>query len=440
MTKVIINYFFFFLATAVISACGAGKFLGFEEKKIPLKGKRVSVLKDIEGDIKNDFSTSKVQLSKLESTDDWKQSYNTASHISINFLYNRGFNNFSKVTSGVGSGKDKDFLSQPIISKNRLIFLDANSNLYVYDILKKKYKWKKSLVVAKDKGHNLGGGLAADDKFIFVSSPYAEVMCIEIDTGKMLWKKQTITPVRAMPTLLEKKVIFLTLDNRTLLLNKSNGEIIWEHQGIQNSTSIIGQPKIATAGNLVIIPYSNGEVFALNLTNGAEIWRQSTIKLEQSEASNSFSDIDASPIILKNLIIVACTNGKLFAFNKKNGSKVWEQYVNTSQTPAVNGNSIYLVHNNKEVINLDLNNGKIRWIVEIEKYLKNERKNIWFAPVLINSQLVVVGGGKNMLIFNPYNGELEKKYTLPGVPASPPIIVKQDIFLMFKNASIFSIK
>ena len=94
MTKVIINYFFFFLAAAVISACGAGKFLGFEEKKIPLKGKRVSVLKDIEGDIKNDFSTSKVQLSKLESTDDWKQSYNTASHISINFLYNRGFNNF----------------------------------------------------------------------------------------------------------------------------------------------------------------------------------------------------------------------------------------------------------------------------------------------------------------------------------------------------------
>ena len=99
-----------------------------------------------------------------------------------------------------------------------------------------------------------------------------------------------------------------------------------------------------------------------------------------------------------------------------------------------------LVHNNKEVINLDLNNGKIRWIVEIEKYLKNERKNIWFAPVLINSQLVIVGGGKNMLIFNPYNGELEKKYSLPGVPASPPIIVKQDIFLMFKNASIFSIK
>ena len=32
-----------------------------------------------------------------------------------------------------------------------------------------------------------------------------------------------------------------------------------------------------------------------------------------------------------------------------------EQYVNTSQTPAVNGNSIYVIHNNRELINLDLN-------------------------------------------------------------------------------------
>jgi len=440
MSRLIISYFSYVLVAVVISACGAGKFLGFEEKKIPLKGKRVSVLKDIDGDIKNNFSTSKVQLSEPESIDDWKQSYNSPSHISINFLSNSSFKNFSKVTSGGRSGKDVSVLSQPIISKNRLIFLDANSNLFVYDLLKKKTKWKKSLVVAEDKGHNIGGGIAADDDFIFVGSPYAEIMCIEIDTGKILWKKETFTPVRATPTLLDNKVIFLTLDNRTLLINKSNGEIIWEHEGIQNSTSIIGQPKVAVEGNIVLTTYSNGEVFALNLTNGAEIWRQSTIKLEQSETSNSFSDIDANPIILKNLIIVASTNGKIFALNKRNGGQAWEQYVNTSQTPLVNGNSIYVVHNNKEVINLDLNNGKIRWIAEIDKYFKNAKKYTWFSPVLINSQLVIVGGGKNMLIFNPYSGELEKKYILPGVPASSPVIVKQEIFLMFKNASIFSIK
>ena len=85
-----------------------------------------------------------------------------------------------------------------------------------------------------------------------------------------------------------------------------------------------------------------------------ELWKQSSVNIEQSETSNSFSDIDANPVILKNIIIIASTSGKVFAINKKNGNLVWEQYLNTTQTPLVNGNSIYLVHNNKELINLDL--------------------------------------------------------------------------------------
>ena len=136
-----------------------------------------------------------------------------------------------------------------------------------------------------------------------------------------------------------------------------------------------------------------------------ELWKQSSLNIEQSETSNSFSDIDANPVILKNIIIIASTSGKVFAINKKNGNLVWEQYLNTNQSPLVNGNSIFLVHNNKDLINLDLKNGKIRWISEIAK----ENNNIWLAPVLINNKLVTVGGNKSLIIINPYNGEVEKK-------------------------------
>ena len=70
------------------------------------------------------------------------------------------------------------------------------------------------------------------------------------------WKdnmeKSTLTPVRATPTLVDNKVIILTLDNRTLVFEKKDGSLIWEHQGIQNTTSIIGEPKVAVEGNLVL--------------------------------------------------------------------------------------------------------------------------------------------------------------------------------------------
>ena len=438
--KKIINYIFYILLSISISACGTGKYLGFDKKKVPLEGKRVSVLKDLDSKKKDDFSLSKIQLTEPVEYKEWQQSYNSPSHISINFLSTSKFIGFDKVTSGKRGGAEQTVLSQPVVSKNIIFFLDAFSNLYAFDLNKKKNIWKKKLIVRKDKGHNFGGGIAADDEFLFVSSPFAEVFCIDLYTGKTIWKIDTQTPVRAIPTLLKNKLIILTLDNRTLLLNKIDGSLVWEHQGIQNSTSIIGQPKVAADGNLVLTPYSNGDIFALNLTNGAELWRQSTVSIEQSETSNTFSDIDANPVILKNLIIVASTNGKIFAFNKKNGGLIWEQYLNTSQTPLVNGNSIYVIHNNRELVNLDLTNGKIRWTVELEKYFKNENDNIWFSPVLVNSKLIIVGGYKNMIIINPLNGELDSKYSLPGTPTSSPLIVKQEIFLMFKNASIFSIE
>ena len=224
-----------------------------------------------------------------------------------------------------------------------------------------------------------------------------------------------------------------------MVFDKNNGNLIWEHQGIQSSTSLLGQPKVAVDGNLVLLPYSNGDIFALNLTNGAEIWRQSSVNIEQSETTNSFTDIDANPVMLKNLIVIASTSGKVLAFNKKNGNQVWQQYLNTTQTPLINGNSIYVIHNNKEVVNLDTKNGKVRWIYEIEKEFLHE-EGIWLTPVLINSKLVLVGGDRSLIVLSAINGKFEKKYNLPDFPITPPIVVNRKVFLMLKNSAVYLIE
>ena len=39
---------------------------------------------------------------------------------------------------------------------------------------------------------------------------------------------------------------------------------------IFNNTTLIDSPKVAVDENIVIVPYSNGEFFALNLNNGKE--------------------------------------------------------------------------------------------------------------------------------------------------------------------------
>ena len=437
--KVIANLILYLLVGIIISACGTGQYLGFEKKKVPLKGKRVSILKDVSELKKDNLSKSSIKLSIPLELNNWKQSYNSPSHISLNYLSNSNFNKFKRIIRGKGESSSEKILAQPVISNNKLFFLDALGNVYAFDLVKKKLDWKKNIILSNDKGHNIGGGLAVDENFLFIGSPYAEIFCLEINTGKIVWKNSTVTPVRATPTLVDNKVIVLTLDNRTLVFEKENGSVIWEHQGIQNTTSIIGEPKIAVDGNLVLVPYSNGDIFALNLINGRELWKQTSVNIEKSETSNSFSDINANPVILKSITIIASTSGKVFAMNKKNGNLVWEQYLNTTQTPLVNGNNIFIIHNNKELLNLDLKNGKIRWITEIPKNFSDEKNNQWLTPILINNKLVMVGGTKRLIILDPYTGELEKDIGLPGIPTTSPIVVKKKIFLMFKNSEIFYI-
>lgn len=438
--KTLTNLIVYILFGSFIISCGTGQYLGFKKKKIPLEGKRVSVLKDIKSSRKKVVDLGKIKISEEIVVSEWKQSFNSPLHTSYNYLSESEFNKFNRIISGVGEGDSKKILSQPLVSQNILFFLDADGNVIAYDLKKNKLKWKKSIIIKADKGHNIGGGIAVSDNSIFIGSPYGEIICLDLNDGKTIWKKNTLTPVRATPTVTDNKVVILTLDNRTMVFDVRNGNVIWEHQGISSLTSIIGQPKIAIEGNLLITPYSNGDIFALNLTNGAELWKHTAVSIEKSETSNSFTDIDANPIIFKNLIIIGSTSGKILALNKKNGNQIWEQYLNTTQTPLVNGNSIYVIHNNKEIVCLDIKSGNIRWITTLNKKLSNVQDySLWLTPVLINSKLIILGGNRNLLILNPYNGDLEKNHLLPNVPIIPPIIVNKRVLLMFKNSDIFYI-
>ena len=61
--------------------------------------------------------------------------------------------------------------------------------IFSYDLIKKKLDWKKNIIINNDKGHSIGGGLAADESYLFIGSPYAEIFCLEPKTGKIIWKK-----------------------------------------------------------------------------------------------------------------------------------------------------------------------------------------------------------------------------------------------------------
>ncbi len=438
--KKIIKTLIYSLFLILLTNCGTKEFLGFEERKIKLEGKRVSILQENSTENRNNSKATKIILTEKVINNNWKQSYNSPSHVSINFSSDTNLNKFTKITTGKGEGDNSKILAQPVVAENKIFFMDARTNIIAYNIEKNKTEWKYSATKINEDDHNIGGGIAIHKERVIANTPYGEVISLNINSGKVDWITDVISPIRSAPTIYNDKVMSLTLDNKLIVLDIKNGKIVWQHEGVENNTTIVSTPKVAVDDNIIIVPYSNGEFFGLNYSNGFILWKDSLIDLEESDTSNTFTDIDASPVILDNVVIITSAIGKLVALNKKNGKRIWTRDISSTQTPVVNGNSIFAVNNNKELMNLNINNGNIRWATLVNESTKKNYENVWYSPILVNSKLLMVGGKNEILVINAFTGEIEEKYKLPNRPASSPFVVNKKIYLILRNADILTIE
>ena len=106
----IIKYCFLFVAVLFITSCSTREYLGFEKKKIKLKGERVSILKELTvNDVAEKKSSTEIILEDAISISNWPQSYNSPSHLSINHISDSKLNKFKNLVSGAGERKAAEF-------------------------------------------------------------------------------------------------------------------------------------------------------------------------------------------------------------------------------------------------------------------------------------------------------------------------------------------
>ena len=435
------KHYFLFIAILFLTSCGTREYLGFEKKKIRLKGERVAILKEITAnDVTEKKSFTEIILEDAEVIQNWPQSYNSPSHLSINHISDSKLDNFKHLVTGAGERKNSKILSQPVIFNDFIFFLDARSNVISFSLKSNKIIWKRNISLKNEKNHNIGGGIVIYKDSLIINSPYGQIISLGILKGEINWEINLDSSIRSAPTVFENKLLSLTANNKLYALNADDGSLLWQHQGIFNNTTLIDSPKVAVDENIVIVPYSNGEFFALNLNNGKEIWRNSFIDLEVKETTNAFSDIDAFPIIKKDIVVITSAIGKLFAVNKRTGSKLWTRDISSIQTPLVNGNSIFIVNGNEEIICLNILDGGTRWVLPIDDELSSYKRYIWLPPILINSKVLLVGGNKKLIVIDAYTGAINKIKNIPSFPSSSPIIVNSIPYLMLRNGDIVKIE
>ena len=271
------------------------------------------------------------------------------------------------------STSEENFYFEPIISQQKIYFLDPSGELFAYDLITKKKIWQSQIFNKPSIQNFRVAQITLADNVIYATIGSNYLVAVNAQDGKIIWQKQVSALLISKP-IVSNNLIYVVSDNNRLYCFKSNNaELKFTHNGVNRSTAILGSSPPVIYGDKLLVAYSSGEIYALNKINGEVIW---THDLNLNKAINSdfyLNDIDAN-ILVKNEVAYAIGNGGLMkAINIKNGALIFKKQIAGIANFWLAKDYIYVINNDNKLLAINRLSGGIKWFKQLPAY-KNPKK------------------------------------------------------------------
>lgn len=386
------------------------------------------------------LNLNEINLSEPKEIYYWSQSGQNPQNNLPHIFSNLQFNNKKKIIKDTGNFTNP---IQPVYYEGKLCNISNNGILRCININSKKIIFEVDLKPETEESYDvLRGGLAYFDERIILVDGYGQIKIINATDGNIIWQKNISLPILSAPTIYRGNIYFITSNNKIYALDLLNGEIKWSFQTIFDDKKSLQTGVPAAIDNIIIAPFSNGEIIAFLYDTGKIIWSENASRV--SSLSNfDIKDITANPVIDKDKIFTISKNGRLLATKLINGTLVWSIEISGSNSAIISNNQLYIIDDDSRLICLNKNSGEIYWITQIEKN-KNGRKsgklNNWKGPYLINSLLYLISEHGELISVSPKTSKIlsSKSLNISGIKNNP-IILSKNIYLMDNNSNVYQL-
>lgn len=370
---------------------------------------------------------------------------------------------------GDGSSRKGRVVSSPVVAGGKIFVMDGENQIGAYDANTGELIWRHKVAVEAagrtregrksifervtnplsfgDSGgtdeESVGGGIAAADGKIFVSSGLGVIEALDAQTGQSAWKKRLGTPLHSAPTVSNGRLFVVSDDNELFAINSSNGEVLWTYQGIVESARMLTAPSPAVFEDVVIAPFASGELVALRVQNGVVLWQDALSSSGRLTPLSSLNDIASGPVIADGYVIATAQSGVISAFDLRNGQRVWTQPAGSLGYPWVAGDFVYTVTTGGEVACLSKTSGAVVWTQQLQAF-KNEKKRkeriAWAGPILVGNFLMTASSRGRMVELNPYTGEVLREYKIGDPVFVAPIVANQTVYILNDKARLTALR
>lgn len=347
-----------------------------------------------------------------------------------------------KKSIGRGSSKYERVVASPVAANGIIYTIDSRALVRAMRMDNGGLIWQKSLKKRKKEEASkvaFGGGVALDGNTVYVTTGYGFVVALDGDTGQELWRQELGVPIRGAPTVADGKLFATTHDNQLFALSTRDGEIVWDHISIVENAGILGAASPAVSGDIVVAAFSSGELFALRTENGQVTWQDALSRTGRITALATLNDIDGQPVIDRGRVYAISHAGRMVSIDMRSGERVWESNIGGISTPWIAGDYIFVVSINGEVAALSLRDGRVRWVTQLQRFEKPEkRKGVirWVGPILAGDRLIVVSSQGYILTVSPYTGEILSGDKLSDGAVISPIVVDNTLFVLTEDGRL----
>lgn len=345
---------------------------------------------------------------------------------------------------GEGSSDDAKILAAPIIVEGTIYAQDAHGYVSAYSLSKGSRYWRVDLAPADSDNESMGGGLAWDSGVVFATTGYGQVLALRTTDGKIIWRQDVGSPLRAAPTVSDGRVFVISLENETHVFDAQTGRKIWHHRGIAEDASLLGASSPAVKGDIVVVPYSSGEIFGLRTQNGRLSWSEVLSVSRQVGALPAIADIRGLPVIANKRIYAISYSGRMAAIDQRSGGRIWERDLGGINTPSVVGEAIYVVTNDNKLVALSRQHGKILWSASLEVFdqedLEDDLDVSWCGPVMAGGRLWVVNSIGVLAAFAPEDGGILYYKKVGDSFYLPPIVANQTMILLDDSGELLAFR
>jgi|TARA_B100001093_G_scaffold21730_1_gene19420 outer membrane protein assembly factor BamB len=309
----------------------------------------------------------------------------------------------------------------PAVYEGNVFYINSSGYISSVDLDSGKVIW------SKDTQDIVSSGLDVTFKTISYGTLDGNLVTLDPKDGREIWRSSTSSESLSPPVNSGSHIILHTIDGRISGYNLKTGKRDWFHQTVLPSLTLRGTSQPFIDEGFVFSGFANGKVAMIYPDSGAIRLELPVTLNEGASELERIVDIDGKSIIVNNLLISASYQGNITAINLRDGRPVWQEEISSVKDLASNGNRVIAVDSKSIVKAFGTATGARIWEQDDLKLRKLT------APSSIGN-LIAVGDFEGYIhLLNTQSGEFEGREKVSRSPITE--IESNGSYLLISDAS-----